>query len=183
MLRGSRGTIRAMSEIRDSYEYYAAMLRLTGCLCVVAGGGTIASRKVVTLLKAGARIRVVSKTLDQALTDAWHAGLIEYTERPWQDGDGTDAWLIIAATDDREVNRAIALQAHSRRQWVNVVDNPSLCTLIVPATVALDDVIIAMSTRGLRPAYAKALRQALTFDVEQGTDQFVRLLQQSPEDL
>ncbi len=183
MLGGSRGTIRPMSEIRDSHEYYAAMLRLTGCLCVVAGGGTIASRKVVTLLKAGARVRVVSKTLDQVLTNAWHADLIEYIERPWQDGDGTDAWLIIAATDNREVNRAIAMQAHSQKQWVNVVDDPSLCTLMVPATVALDDVVIAISTRGVRPAYAKALRQALAFDVEQGTDQFIRMLQQSPEDL
>lgn len=183
MLRGSRGTIRVMSEIRDPSEYYGAMLRLAGCLCVVAGGGTIAKRKVATLLNAGARVRVVSPTLDPVLSDAWNKGIIEYIDRPWQDGDASDAWVVIAATDDHEVNRAIAMQAQSQKQWVNVVDDPSLCTLIVPATIALDNVVIAFSTRGVRPAYAKALRHALTLDLKQGTNQFMHLLRQGPEDL
>ncbi len=167
----------------NSQPYYAAMLSLQGRLCVVAGGGFVAKRKIAALLHAGAAVRVVSPQLVAQLHDAVKMGVLDYVPRSWKEGDGDNAWLIVAATNDREVNRAIALQAEARRQWVNVVDDPSLCTLIVPASISLPDVLIAISTRGANPSRAKQLRKALESDVAQGTDQFIGMLRQKGANL
>ena len=142
-------------------QYYPAYLDLRGHPCVVIGGGTVAERKVTTLLDAGARVTVVSPTLTAALAGLAETHEIVHHARPYRRGDLAGAWLAYAATGDDGVHAAIAAEAAEARVFVNVVDRPRLCSFIVPAIVDRDPVAIAVSTGGASPALAKRLAAQL----------------------
>lgn len=127
-------------------------------LSLVVGGGEIAERKVHALLDANAHVRVIAPTVTGALADLARGGKIEWLPRVYCSGDLSDAFLIIAATNDTQVNRAIARQAQERGQLVNVVDDPDYCSFYAPAVVRRGDLTIAISTGGDVPALAAHLR-------------------------
>jgi len=143
-------------------------VRLSGAPCLVIGGGTIAERKVVTLLGAQARVTVVSPTLTPRLTQLAAAGEITHWARGYGRDDVRGFRLAFAATDDESLHRAIAADAEAAGVWLNVADRPQLCSFIVPATVERGDLTIAISTGGASPALAKHLRQQL--DQQFGTE-------------
>ena len=148
---------------------YAAMLRLEHRLCVVIGGGKVALRKVDKLLSAGARVRVISPVAVSALLHYSSEGRIEYIDREYQKGDAGVGFLIIAATDQPEVNRQIAQEAEQSERLVNVIDDPQQCSLMVPASYHQDGLQVAISTEGRDPAGAKRLKDTLAADFRQGT--------------
>lgn len=141
--------------------YYAMMIDLTGKRCLVVGGGVVAERKVTSLLEAGADVVVVSPTVTPKLADWADEGQLVLHSRFYQSGDGEGATLVIAATDDQQVNHLIYQEANQRGQWVNVVDQPALCNFTVPSTVHRGKLQIAISTHGASPSLAKQIRQEL----------------------
>lgn len=87
--------------------------------------------------------------------------LIRHVERPYRRGDLDGKALVVAATDDREANAAIASHARLKGILVNAVDDPTACDFILPAVVRQGEVVLAISTGGLSPALARWLRQEL----------------------
>jgi precorrin-2 dehydrogenase/sirohydrochlorin ferrochelatase len=87
-------------------------------------------------------------------------------------GDVADAWLVFAATSDRQVNRLVWAEAEQAGRLVNVIDDPDLCTLTVPASTRRGVLQVAISTSGTNPAVAARLRQVLEADLENGTSRF-----------
>ncbi|GGJ13581.1 hypothetical protein GCM10010885_23600 [Alicyclobacillus cellulosilyticus] len=152
---------------------YPVFLEVKDKLCIVVGGGRVARRKVERLLAAGARVRVVSPVLEPGLASWAAEGVIEHWPRGYQHGDLADGWLVFAATDRPDVNRAVAAEAEARRLWVNVADSAAACTFVVPAVAVFDEVQIAISTSGRHPAQAKRLQERLVHDVAAGTCTFV----------
>jgi precorrin-2 dehydrogenase / sirohydrochlorin ferrochelatase len=146
-------------------QYYPAYLDLRGHPCVVIGGGEVAARKVATLLEAGARVTVVSPTLCAALADLADTHEVVHHARPYRRGDLAGAWLAYAATGNDAVHAEIAAEAAAARVFLNVVDRPRLCSLIVPAIVTQGPVTIAVSTGGRSPALAKRLGAELAATV------------------
>ncbi len=139
-------------------------ITLTGLetkLCIVVGGGAVAERKVESLLAAGARVRVIAPAATDALTTLARDGKIEWLPCVYRDGDLEGAFLVVAATDDAEVNHAVARQATTRGLLVNVVDDPAWCNFTAPAVVRRGDLTIAISTGGDAPALAGHLRAEL----------------------
>jgi siroheme synthase-like protein len=130
-------------------------MRLRGQRVVVVGGGKIAARKAAGLASTGARVRVIAPRIERGIA----AGEIE--RRRYRAGDLAGAALAFAATDDRAVNHAVALEARRRRIPVNVADAAEECTFMVPARVRRGNVEIAISTGGRSPRLAKELRQRL----------------------
>lgn len=154
------------------------MLRIEGLPCTVVGGGVIATRKASKLLQAGAKVTVITKVVSDKLAElATHEDL-QIIERSWQAGDSAGAWVVIAATDDQETNRQIAEEASRYRQWVNVVDDPDLCTFMVPAVVDDPDFVLAISTRGSHPQLAKKLKQCLIEEFKRNDSALATWLQQ-----
>jgi uroporphyrin-III C-methyltransferase/precorrin-2 dehydrogenase/sirohydrochlorin ferrochelatase len=142
-------------------DYFPMFLDLKGRPCLVAGGGTVARRKVALLLRAGARVTVVAPILDEGF-QAWLAeGTIDWRPGPFEPGDAGGQSVIVAATSDRAVNRAVAEAARQRSIPVNVVDDPELSTFIVPAIVDRSPVTIAISSGGRSPTLARLLRARL----------------------
>src|SRR5437762_2570562 len=112
---------------------YAAFLDLRGRDCLVVGGGEVGWRKVEALLEAGARVTVVSPDAVPALREMVSADRIRWLAREYQGGDAGSYFLIVAATDDPAVQRAVFADAEAAGRPCNVVDVPELCSFIVPA--------------------------------------------------
>ncbi len=142
-------------------DYAICLNSLHRALCIVVGGGSVAERKVHSLLDVGARVRVISPKLTERL-QAWAGqGLIQHAPRAYQPGDLEGAFLVFAATDDHEVNRAVSEEAQARHSLVNVVDDPELCNFTVPAVVRRGRLTVGISTEGQSPALAAHLRQRI----------------------
>ena len=148
--------------------------RIRGRHCLVVGGGAVATRRVEQLLSAGARITVVAPDLSAGILDLADAGQIS-TRRERFDGTlPDDCWLVVAATGDRAVNQTVAGAAEAARLFCNVVDDPELCTFIMPTIVDRDPVTIAISSAGSSPVLARWIRSnprvLLLDDPTQGVD-------------
>ena len=154
--------------------YYPIFLELKGRPCLVVGGGQVAARKVEGLLAAGARVTVVSPTLDPELAKLKAERRIVHVDRQYQRVDLKAYAVVIAATDDAATNERVAADARQSGVLVNVVDEPALCDFIVPSVVRRGDVVLAISTGGLSPALARWLRQELESYL---SDDFERLAQ------
>jgi len=139
-------------------KYYPAYLNLQGKKTVIVGGGNVAERKVITLLKSGAAVTVISPTLTNRLLKEKERGSIIHIERNYRKGDLRGSFLVIAATDMPTLNSRIATEAPS---LVNVVDVPKECTFIAPSVVQRGPLTIAISTGGASPAFAKTIRKEL----------------------
>ena len=129
---------------------------------MVVGGGGIAWRKVNTLRACGAQVTVVSPEVVRPLAAMSRRRQIRWQRRRFRPGDAARAFLVVAATDDQAVNRAVFAQASRRRRLVNVVDRPALCSFIVPSVMSRGALTIAISTGGASPALSKWLRRDLT---------------------
>ncbi|MCG8426767.1 MAG: siroheme synthase CysG [Chromatiales bacterium] len=130
-------------------------------VCLVIGGGDVAARKVTLLLKANSRVRVISPQLCPNLCGLRDQGQIEHLERSYEEDDIADAYLVIAATNDKDVNKQVYEKAHSLRIPVNVVDQPELCTFIFPSIIDRSPVVAAVSTGGASPVLARLIRSRL----------------------
>ncbi|HSO84032.1 siroheme synthase CysG [Thiocapsa sp.] len=129
--------------------------------CLVVGGGATAARKVGSLLRAGAAVSVVAPDLLDALRQRADAGEIRHVARRFEPRDILGNRLVIAATDDRLVNRRIAELAGEHDIPVNVVDDPDACTFLLPSIVDRSPVVVAISTGKASPVLARLLRTRL----------------------
>jgi uroporphyrin-III C-methyltransferase/precorrin-2 dehydrogenase/sirohydrochlorin ferrochelatase len=134
---------------------------IKGKPCVVVGGGGVAARKIALLLQAGARITVVAPELGRETRDYVLEGSVEHIARAFQEDDLDACVLVIAATDDEIINRRVSDRAGTLNIPVNVVDNPDLCSFILPSIVDRSPVQIAVSTGGASPVLARLLRSRL----------------------
>ncbi len=132
---------------------------------MVVGGGRVGERKVRSLLKAGALVKVIGPQLTPSLFHLRKSGRITHLFRSYRSGDLGGAFLVIAATDDRTTNERVFRQALENRILVNVVDDPAHSTFIVPSIVEKKDLVVAISTSGRSPALAKVLRQKLEKEI------------------
>jgi uroporphyrin-III C-methyltransferase/precorrin-2 dehydrogenase/sirohydrochlorin ferrochelatase len=142
-------------------DYLPIFMNLRGRASVVIGGGEVALRKIGMLLKADANVTVVSPELCPELSD-WHAqGKVIHVAARFEPPQLEGAQLVIAATDDEEVNRQVSIAAQARNIPVNVVDAPELCTFVVPSVVDRSPIVIAVSSGGKAPVLARLVRARL----------------------
>jgi len=127
----------------------------------VVGGGRIATRKTASLLSAGARVRLISPELSEPLQKHAAAQHIQVEPRHFLDSDLDDCCLAIAATNSEQVNRQVAAAARERRIPVNVVDQPDLCSFVMPAVIDRSPIVVTVSTGGASPVLARLLRARL----------------------
>ncbi|HEX6492385.1 MAG TPA: bifunctional precorrin-2 dehydrogenase/sirohydrochlorin ferrochelatase [Candidatus Dormibacteraeota bacterium] len=141
--------------------YYPAMLDLAGRDALLVGGGEVAAQKARPLLDAGVRLRIVAPTLTTSLRACVEAGEARWEAREVRPGDTAGAAVVVCATDRRAVNRAVFEEASAAGIPVNVVDDPELCSFIVPSVVRRGPLQVAISTGGRSPAFAKFMRHTL----------------------
>lgn len=138
--------------------YYPAFINLSGKNCVVVGGGRIAERKVLSLIRSGAKVKVISPVITDTIEKYKNKKQIEHIKRNYKKGDLKDAFLVIAATSDKVTNKKVSDEANC---LVNVVDMPEMANFIVPSVINRGMMTIAVSTSGASPAAAKIVRKEL----------------------
>jgi precorrin-2 dehydrogenase/sirohydrochlorin ferrochelatase len=138
--------------------YYPAFLNLKGKRTIVVGGGKVAERKILALLKAGANITVISPEITKRIEKEKLKGRIKHIPRQYRKSDNKNTLLVIAATDSQEINKKVFGEALC---LVNVVDSPSLCNFIVPSVIKRGHLTIAVSTSGISPALSRSIRKEL----------------------
>jgi precorrin-2 dehydrogenase/sirohydrochlorin ferrochelatase len=138
--------------------YYPAFLNLKTKKAVVCGCGSVAERKIISLLNAGAVVTVISPEVTRRIEQEKQKGRIRHIRRQYKKGDLKDAFIVIAATDSLRVNKRISLDAPC---LVNVVDTPLLCNFIVPSVVTRGPLTIGISTSGVSPALSRSIRKEL----------------------
>src|SRR5262249_14692523 len=156
-------------------SYYPVLLDLRGRRAVVIGGGTGAEGKVGPLIDAGADVPVIAPLLTAGLSLMVREGKLVHLERQYAVGDLIDAHIAIAATDDPEVNHAVDAEAEDRRIPINVVDDPTHCSFILPSIMRQGDLVVAVSTSGNAPALAVRIRERLERGLGEEDGQFLWL--------
>jgi siroheme synthase-like protein len=147
--------------LSESASLFPLFLKLEGKSCLVVGAGLIGLEKVESLLRCRAAIRVVAPHAVARVQELSSRGEIEWLARCYEpeDADGRD--LIIAATSDRAVNRAVFEEASRRSILCNTADDPPLCDFFFASIVQRGDLQIAISTAGQSPALAQRLRREI----------------------
>lgn len=142
-------------------HFLPVFLNIENRNCLVVGGGDVAARKVDLLLKAKARVQLAARKLNPEIQERVDQGQIDFVGEEYYESLLNDCVLVIAATDNESLNSHISEQARQRNLPVNVVDNPPLCTFIMPSVIDRYPVQIAISTGGASPVLARLLRARL----------------------
>ena len=136
-------------------------LRLAGARLLVVGGGEVAARKVRLLLKASPRIEIVALELNAELSALVEQGVVSNSGTAFEPAQVQGCRLVIAATDDRDLNRRIAAAADAANVPVNVVDDPAPSSFITPSLVERAPLWVAISSGGAAPVLARRLRERI----------------------
>ena len=142
-------------------RFYPILVDLQGKKALVVGGGKVAQRKIETLLAYGASVQVVARELTAELEELRSAGRVEFLGGEFSDAFLIGAFVVFAATDDASLNHRVSREAQQRGLLVNAVDQPADCNFIVPSILSRGDLLIAVSTSGKSPAFARKVRVEL----------------------
>lgn len=144
--------------------------------CLVVGAGTIAERKIYRLLEAGARVTVVAPDVSPTVSIMLSQAGIPIRQRCYQDDDLDGQQLVVAATNDEELNAHIAQVARERNLPVNVAAPGHLSTVILPKTIDRTPIQIAITSGGASPALMRHLYRKLNSALPFGYGQLATLL-------
>ncbi|ELB2790557.1 siroheme synthase CysG [Aeromonas hydrophila] len=142
-------------------DYLPIFCRLDNKPVLLVGGGEVAERKARLLLDAGAQLTVVAPELDPELAELAANGSIEWLAGEFVPQQLTGKWLVVAATDRREVNALVYQSANLARIFANVVDDPKRSSFIMPSIIDRSPLMVAISSGGKAPVLARLLREKL----------------------
>ncbi|MAR92799.1 MAG: uroporphyrinogen-III C-methyltransferase [Pseudomonadales bacterium] len=157
-------------------DYLPLFYQVTDKPCLVVGGGEVATRKASMLLRAGARLRVVATAFEPAMDELLAAAGSERLQRQYQSQDLEGMALVIAATDDDVLNSQVSQEAGAHNIPVNVVDNPALCSFILPSIVDRSPLVMAISSGGQSPVLARMIRAKLESTIPAGYGRLAALV-------
>ena len=143
-------------------EMFPIFLKLDGRRALVVGGGKMATLRAKQLIRAGAHVTVIAPRTDGEIEELGEAGRIELLRRKFERTDLSRRYfIVIAATNDSKIQKAVFEEAERRGVLCNVVDKPKVCNFYMPAIVDRGELKIAVSTSGRSPALAGKLREYL----------------------
>ena len=157
-------------------SYFPVFLRLRGSRVLVVGGGEVAARKIRLLLRAAPRIEVVAQLLNPELEALADAKSIKHVAKEFTPQRVAGCRLVIAATDNRLLNRAVAAAADAAQVPVNVVDDAEHSSFITPSIVDRAPLQVAISTGGAAPVLARRLRERVEAWLPAGYGQLASFL-------
>jgi len=144
--------------------------------CVVVGGGEVAFRKATLLLRAGADLHIVAPLVSDELRKLRVDRDCTITLKKFEEADLNDAILVVAATDDLEINERVSVIASKLNIPVNVVDQPHLCSFIMPSIVDRSPIVVAISSGGTSPILTRKLKELNETMIPERIDKLAELL-------
>lgn len=140
---------------------YPIFLKLEGHRVLIVGGGLIAQQKIEAVLRSATDVTVIAPQITPRIRLWAHQGRLKHLALPYRPGMAQGYFLVIAATDSEQLNRAIYEEARQTGALSNAVDDPGYCDFYAPAVVSRGDFQIAISTGGNSPALAQSVRKEL----------------------
>lgn len=151
------------------------MIDLTGRHVAVAGGGKVAERRIYALIDSGASLKIISPTLEESLLSLWKTGRISWEKRLFEKGDIDHAYLIIAATDDPEVNEFIK-NTVPEGSLLNMAGEALQGNVIFPGTMKRGKLSISISTGGASPIFASKILKSLESKYDNRYENYIDFL-------
>ena len=148
-------------------------LDLSGRPVLVVGGGPVAARKTATLLSAGAEVTVVAPDAAEKIASD---PAVRWRRRPYRAGEAGGYRLVIAASDDAEVNARVAGDADAAGVFVNSADDPANCSFTLMSVLRRGDLQLTVSTNGRSPALARWVRRQLEVQIDASHAELLELL-------
>lgn len=146
-------------------SYFPFFIELQGQRGLIVGGGSVACRRVRSLLEFGAGLTVVApdfcRPLSRLAEEAEDRARITLVRRSFRESDLDDQLFVIAATDDDGLNHRISQLCRKRHIMVNAVDNKEDCSFYFPALIKRDEIVAGISSGGCSPALARNLCRRL----------------------
>jgi siroheme synthase-like protein len=140
---------------------YPIFLKLEGRRVLVVGAGTQAERKIAAALEALAHVHVVAPVATPRIEQWAKAGAVTWSARVFEDADAEGAWLVVAATPDAEVQRAVAASCAARRLFCLAVDDPAHASAYSASVLRRPPFTVAISSSGETPALTRLVREVL----------------------
>ncbi|VUT04161.1 Siroheme synthase [Klebsiella huaxiensis] len=142
-------------------DYLPIFAELKDRPVLVIGGGEIAARKITFLLRAAAKVQIVADALISELAEKVERQEIQWRATAFAEQQLDDVFLVIAATEDDELNQRVFAAANARYRLVNVVDNQALCSFVFPSIVDRSPLMVAISSSGKAPVLSRILREKI----------------------
>lgn len=142
-------------------DYLPITVQMKSRHCLIVGGGEVAARKLKHMLQAEVKVTLVSPKFSQEVLELAEKKSVRLIEDVFSTDLVEGFYLVIAATDDRMVNRQVSISAQQQNIWVNVVDDLELSTFIMPAVIDRSPLLIAVSSSGVAPVLARKIREKI----------------------
>jgi precorrin-2 dehydrogenase / sirohydrochlorin ferrochelatase len=156
---------------------YPFMINIANKKIVVIGGGKIAAKRVHSMLPWQPHITVVSPTLDESLLELVTSNKIRYMKRNFQSSDVEHAFIVIAATNNSNINQ-IVKDSCSLNQLVNLADDPQKSSFHFPAFYEKEDITVAVSTNGISPSLSMKLRDDFAAIIDDFAPDYIEFLKE-----
>jgi precorrin-2 dehydrogenase / sirohydrochlorin ferrochelatase len=154
---------------------YPVMIKLKGKKITVIGGGKVAERKILSLLQAEGVVEVISPVVTEKIQTLAKTAQLTWVEKEFEHSDVKSSFLVIAATNKREINQQVA-EAVNEYQLVNIVDDPENSNFIVPSAYQQGKLTIAVSTSGSSPGLAKKIKNELAQQFDETYAEYLEFL-------
>lgn len=143
--------------------YFPFFVDLSGRKCLIVGGGTIAARKVQSVLEYGAVVKVMAPYICEefSILKEKYGSCIELCQKEFDEKDIADKFFVVAATDDEKVNKKVSEICFERNILVNTVDRKEYCNFYFPSIVRDGDIVVGVSSGGNSPVLARELRKKI----------------------
>lgn len=153
---------------------YPMMINLSGKEIAVIGGGKIAYRKVKNFLDFGYGVKVIAVDFIEEFYDIEEK--IYLIKDEYKESYIENSFVVVAATNNKSINESIGKYCNIKNKLVNVVDNPSLSTYIVPSVVKRGDLIIGVSTSGKSPSLSGKIKKDLEEQYDDSYEEYINIL-------
>ena len=161
---GNKAVAEGLTAEATGNPLFPVFLKLNQLHTVLIGGGNVGLEKLTAMLGNSplAQVTIISKAfIPDIITIAAGNPQVKVLHKAFEESDLDSADIVIAATNDSELNRFIRAAAHDRKLLVNVADKPELCDYYLGSIVKKGDLKIAISTNGKSPTVAKRLKEVL----------------------
>ncbi len=142
-------------------RFYPILINLQKFKCIVVGGGRVAHRKVLSLLKFGADITVISPKIIKPILELAEHNYIRIIKKAYSEEYIDGFGVVFSATDNPDINQTVRKDCTSKGILLNVVDDPILCDFILPANVIRGDLTISISSQGNAPFFTKEMKNRI----------------------
>ena len=156
-------------------NYYPIMLDVRGRSAIVIGGDRIAAEKATGLVASGAKVEMLNETFCDEILAMAKQGKVTLRRKAYEHGDLAEAFVVVAATHEPTLVKAIWLETQERNQLVNIVDEPQYCSYILPSVLRREPLTITVSTEGTSPGLAKRIRRSLEEQFPHAYGPYLRL--------